>query len=318
MRDTLPTAMARGVGILSLFLPATVLAAAGALPVKTVTVKGHRKHCSYQIDYPRTGQARIDADLGAWVEDQKHACDSDQTAPAGNQKISTTWSPTVMRNDDQLFAVSFEEEVDSEMIHDTHERETFNFLRPDGWQVDLAEIFEPAALSKISRLAIAALEKEMPDEDAVEAITAGAGPDWGNFSEFVLQPKTLDIYFASERVGTYADGPQEIQLPLSELAPFFRKDWRAPAPSFDCTKAGTPVEHAICGDVPLARRDRQLQAIYAALLRHTAAKKKEALRQAQHAWLQQRNATCGVAPPAGIVGCLDGLYQKRLTALESP
>jgi uncharacterized protein YecT (DUF1311 family) len=304
-------AMAYGVGVLSLLLPPVVLAAAGALPVETVKLKEHSKTCTYKIAYPRTGQARIDAELGAWIEGEKGRCD-----PRDGQMV-TTWTPKVRRNDDQVFAVSFDEEIESEVVKDTHERVTFNFLRPDGWRVYLPEIFEPAGLAKISQLAIAALKKDMGEDPfQVDMMTGGAGPDWDNFAVFVLRPKTLDIYFSSNRVGAYASGPQEIRLPLDKLAPYYRKDWRAPAPSFNCQKAATPVERTICGDVALARLDRTLHELYVARIRYDKPAAKEEVRKTQHAWLQQRDATCGSTPAAGIVGCLDGLYQKRLAELK--
>ncbi len=300
-------------------VPLALVAGAGALRVETVTLQGGAKDCKYRVTFPRTYQPRIDAELAAWAK-LYASCDPGKAVPADQAltaPVATTTSPTVVRNDARIFAVSFEETIESEEVHDTHERTTFNFLRPDGWRVYLPEIFDAAALKKISQLAVEVLRRQLgggSDSDQ-DVIARGAGPVWNNFETFVLKDKTLDLYFASERVGSYADGPQEIELPLAELAPYLRKDWRVPAPSFDCVKARTVVERAICSDVALARLDRELHERYLMSLGVAERAKKEALRQTQRSWLQRRDAGCADPTSARLVTCLDDLYQERLKSL---
>ena len=74
------------------------------------------------------------------------------------------------------------------------------------------------------------------------------------------------------------------------------------AASFDCSKAGTQVEKAICSDPELGRLDEELMAAY----KKVAATE----RKAQRAWLKYRN-TCGPD-----VQCLTGMYESRIAVLE--
>lgn len=58
------------------------------------------------------------------------------------------------------------------------------------------------------------------------------------------------------------------------------------APSFDCTKAGLPVERMICADATLAQSDQAVAEAYAAGRKRAPAKATEE----QRAWLATRNA----------------------------
>ena len=92
-----------------------------------------------------------------------------------------------------------------------------------------------------------------------------------------------------------------------------RKDFRAPAASFDCAAAATPTEKAVCSDVALARLDRDVAEAYARKLKYEFdAAAKENIKQAQRAWLATRDSTCSDAS----VQCLTGVYKARLAALE--
>ena len=232
-------------------LPFVLGASIGPLPVDTVTLKGGAGACSYLIRYLRTGVARIDDELATDARRLATICDP---LLSRSKRSVTSVKPQVVRNDARIFSVWVNESKESREEH-YQQRVGFTFLRPDGRQVALAEIFELTGLHEISRLAVAALEKRLSVYDRVR-IAEGAGPLWRNFAHFVLGPETLMLYFEKGIVGTLSDGPQEISLPLAVLAPYFRRDWRAPAPSFDCRQAMTSVERAICSDVDLARSER--------------------------------------------------------------
>ncbi|MBK1723556.1 DUF3298 domain-containing protein [Thiocystis violacea] len=82
------------------------------------------------------------------------------------------------------------------------------------------------------------------------------------------------------------------------------------AASFDCGKARTWIEQTICGDAALSRLDaRMAKAFEAARSALTEASEREALLEAQRAWLQRRDA-------CGDTGCLSELYGARLAALS--
>ncbi len=95
-------------------------------------------------------------------------------------------------------------------------------------------------------------------------------------------------------------------------------------PSFDCTKASAPIEHAICSDAALAKLDADLAARYADKLVHVA--DPTGLRSEQRAWVSERANACGILPgadddmpdfSADQMGCLKDLYNARVAALSA-
>lgn len=81
-----------------------------------------------------------------------------------------------------------------------------------------------------------------------------------------------------------------------------------PQPSFDCNRAGNPVEFAICGSVILADKDRQLLGAYKQALAETG--DQEQLRLQQRAWLHQRDR-CG-----GSEACIADAMDTRIAELQ--
>ncbi|NVZ69293.1 lysozyme inhibitor LprI family protein [Pseudomonas costantinii] len=78
------------------------------------------------------------------------------------------------------------------------------------------------------------------------------------------------------------------------------------AASFDCKKATTPVEKALCGNVELSRLDTLLDEHYRRALGKLQGVPREALRNDQRAWLKTRNA-CG-----SDINCLQPVLSQRL------
>jgi glucose/arabinose dehydrogenase/uncharacterized protein YecT (DUF1311 family) len=81
----------------------------------------------------------------------------------------------------------------------------------------------------------------------------------------------------------------------------------AAAASFDCAKASTPTEKAICADPILSRLDEQLDDAYRVAQKRAASR--TALRDAQRQWLATRRDVCRNA------ACLRAAYQARIDAL---
>ena len=81
----------------------------------------------------------------------------------------------------------------------------------------------------------------------------------------------------------------------------------AASPSFDCKKAGTPVEHSICDNPELAELDSQLAKAYKRA--RAAAADPNKVRSEQRAWVKERNKC------RSNVACLQQSYQSRLAAL---
>jgi uncharacterized protein len=86
----------------------------------------------------------------------------------------------------------------------------------------------------------------------------------------------------------------------------------AQAASFDCAKASSPVEQAICGDSNLSEMDRRLGKAYSSVLKILTKTEAAQIKQNQRAWVQQRDLHCD---PDFSTECLLPLYQQRLLAL---
>ena len=305
----------------ALLVPFGAANAAG-LPLAKKTVVFKNKDSDISVSYPQTGNKAIDAVLAAYARQSADVFKTYKPDFANNDhqyQLETTYQ--VERNDAAMFAVVFTEYSDTGGAHPNSDYRTFNFLLPDGAQVFLPEILGGAkGIDRVSELAIAKLIKDIgtgPDTlSDPDTIKSGAGPSADNFKDFVWLPSKLHIYFPPYQVAAYAAGPQEVTIPLAALKDVTRSDWRAPAPSFDCAHAATPIEHAICGDAMLARLDRQVAEAYQTALRNAyEPTAQEQLRQVQRAWVANRNKACG----NGAIGsCLTKLYRARLAVLTKP
>jgi len=77
--------------------------------------------------------------------------------------------------------------------------------------------------------------------------------------------------------------------------------------SFDCAKAGTKVEQAICDNPEISKLDEELAASYKAALKdHTQA---NTIKQAQRQWLKERNRCEDVV-------CVKQIFEVRLSELK--
>jgi uncharacterized protein YecT (DUF1311 family) len=308
-----------GTALFALALAAAAMPAwAGALPVRTVTIKQDGGPNMLDIAYPQTGVKAIDTDLAARVKTLRklYAHDPKDTF---TKQYSLDIGYDVARNDKQMFVVVFGIDTYTGGAHPNHDIETFNYLLPGGARVYLPEIVGHDGIAHVSDLAIADLEQQNATNQFSDAdwIANGAGPRESNLAAFAWLPDKLRLYFPPYRVAAYAAGGQEVDIPLAELRGDIRADWRAPLPSFDCAKAQTDIERALCNDTRLARLDRWVADEYARVLAlRTDPKTKQQARQAQRAWLGTRNARCGDKNGAALTGCLRPVYAARLAALK--
>ncbi len=88
-------------------------------------------------------------------------------------------------------------------------------------------------------------------------------------------------------------------------------------PSFDCSKAKTVIEIAVCNDDTLISIDRQLGKVYGGLMKLLPEWEAEQLRQEELLWLKQRDATCSALYGLNQKNCLLQLYKKRISELSS-
>lgn len=85
------------------------------------------------------------------------------------------------------------------------------------------------------------------------------------------------------------------------------------SPSFDCVKASTPVERAICKSPELAKADREVSAAYTALAARLSGAAKDHLVKDQQRWVGNRNRACTGEDAAT---CLKSRYENRLALLR--
>lgn len=81
------------------------------------------------------------------------------------------------------------------------------------------------------------------------------------------------------------------------------------APGFNCARAGTPVERALCSSDALARQDQHLLQAYQAARARGATSA-----SAQRAWIRQREATCA-GRGSGVALCVAEMVAQRIRAL---
>ncbi|PBB20405.1 lysozyme inhibitor LprI family protein [Mesorhizobium sp. WSM4313] len=82
------------------------------------------------------------------------------------------------------------------------------------------------------------------------------------------------------------------------------------SPSFDCSKATTLTEKAVCSDDHLWAKDRAMNAIYLYIRGFDNMKVRKALLANQREWLQHRNACGGDRP------CLNRSYDDRFQLMR--
>ncbi|WP_372570336.1 lysozyme inhibitor LprI family protein [Ruegeria jejuensis] len=90
----------------------------------------------------------------------------------------------------------------------------------------------------------------------------------------------------------------------------------ADGPSFDCLKAETPVETAICGDPVLSALDREMSTVYSAAMIDKSASDGDAgqaLYDSQKTWLAQRDICAKT--DAAAPDCLIKSYAAQLAAI---
>ena len=93
----------------------------------------------------------------------------------------------------------------------------------------------------------------------------------------------------------------------------------AHAASFDCSKAKTPPEKAICSSPELSAADEQMAAAYKALLAATTPEVKPAVRDNQRTWNRKMAADCKSSEAergAELTTCLLAFYKARIQELN--
>lgn len=86
--------------------------------------------------------------------------------------------------------------------------------------------------------------------------------------------------------------------------------------SFNCTKAGTKIELAICDSKIIAAADKKLGTIYKGLRKKLSRKNVKKLKKEQRLWIKDRDAACKQRNNKELDYCLRQSYGQRLFALN--
>ena len=88
-----------------------------------------------------------------------------------------------------------------------------------------------------------------------------------------------------------------------------------PALAFDCAKAATKVEKAICADPAVKAKDDAMTALYNDIKSLSSDAEKKMLARSQKNWIDGRESDCGTTGDAEIGFCIRTHIENRLAAL---
>jgi uncharacterized protein len=91
--------------------------------------------------------------------------------------------------------------------------------------------------------------------------------------------------------------------------------------SFDCAKAKSPIEKAICSDSDLGALDEQLGNVYTSLRNNLSEPAKAKLRSYQTTWIKSLSTDCSIEikgkDTKKLAVCLGAIYKSRVDLLET-
>jgi uncharacterized protein len=90
--------------------------------------------------------------------------------------------------------------------------------------------------------------------------------------------------------------------------------------SFDCDKAQTPLENAICSDIQIGHADVVLSRVYGGTLKNSDKEERSALIESEKQWLQSIPTKCGLSGTPfsqKSLNCVRDEFEVRFTMLDS-
>lgn len=101
---------------------------------------------------------------------------------------------------------------------------SFNYDLKNNKNILFSDMFKDDYISQVSNYCIKALGEKMGTATENGWINEGAGPKEDNFKVFNITPTSLQITFPAYQVASYADGPQEVDIPYSMISDIIRAD----------------------------------------------------------------------------------------------
>ena len=303
-----------------------LLAAVGPAPSLAATIKNETKCWSFKASYPTTGNPSIDEDLTRWVKglekeflaEARGFCTDDRCGRCGSEL-----KYRVTRDDTEFLSIAFEDFRYMGGAYPTIYLPHRTYLKPEGRYVQIGDLLTPQGLELLSQTALA--EPKLQGRGDPDSLKRGLAPVSANFESFTLSADSLTVQWCAGCLFSHAIGGLEVTIPLETVRPFFRGDLRLPAPSFDCSRAATRIEKAICDSWRLAQADRamadqfHLECLSVERLRAISKSGPTCrdLQRDQAAWLKRRDGNCGDVPDTGVESCLLPLMEARAKALPN-
>lgn len=110
-----------------------------------------------------------------------------------------------------------------------------------------------------------------------------------------------------------------ITTTLLSCAPLLLAFGVQPALAFDCAKAQSPIEKAICADPKLKAADDAMSAAYSSLREALNAAERKGLTASQRKWIRSREDSCSVQEGAELTKCIvEQTEERRRLFLAEP
>jgi hypothetical protein len=210
------------------------------LDVVSRSIKQDSKKPKYEIDvnYPQitggasAGIAGFNRETEALARKTVAEFKKDVSGPGPASSDSDTGSDLSMSYDvrlgtPDLISVSLGfSEYSAGAAHPNGFSVTINYQIKSNRSLSLADLFLPGKpyLQFISRYSIGKLKARQGSGGDVEWINRGAGPKLENYKNWNLTSTGLEITFDAYQVASYAEGPQLVFIPYSELKPLINPD----------------------------------------------------------------------------------------------
>lgn len=190
-------------------------------PYKTIT----EKTSLYEINvgYVETGKPQVDAKIktfvDGWIKDIKDAAEADKDIMPGPYTL--TIIPDYASFDENIQSVQFVAHFYTGGAHPNSGYKTFTFDTSTQKIITLSDIFTDLneGLKAVSERSKTELKASL--EDAY--LEGGVDPEEANFQNFTLQTAkdgstSITFYFDPYQVAVYAAGPQQVTIPLVDIA----------------------------------------------------------------------------------------------------
>lgn len=177
------------------------------------------------VDYPvelASQQESIEHQVDEFVREQRQALlaiGADTLYPAGRElNFFLHIDSETFHHSDSIASLLFTVSTYTGGAHPNSFYQTMTFNLDEGYELSFNQVFRPETnpLATIVPIVQDALREKLPDVEEW-MILAGSSMDSANYQNFVLTPDSVIFYFDPYQVAPYVFGPQQVEIPLSEL-----------------------------------------------------------------------------------------------------